>query len=225
MSKHWLDNRTLMQEPRLALNSRHIAIAICSLFILGCAGEKQTTDSLYDIDSVIRNQISYFVNRGIEIQKKTVLNGVEKVTTVSPKDSMAWNEELAIFLELDIINRPINRKLYKVEELADRESNLRIKSFTATEELPVSFLKVYYYKTMDRIRKIEAEYNARNSLYESTRLLTMEFEDISGSATLTSYTVDGGQKMFLDDSVQYTIDAGIARKQTQGWQNGMEEKD
>lgn len=214
-----------MQEPRLQLKSRSFAVVVCSLCILGCAGENQTTDSLYDIDSVIRYQISYFVNHGIEIQKKTVLNGVEKVTTVSPKDSMAWNEELAIFLELDIINRPINRKLYKVEDLADTESNLRIKSFTATEELPVSFLKVYYYKSMDRIRKIEAEYNARNSLYKSTRLLTLEFEDISGNATLTSYTVDGGQKMFLDDSVHYTIDAGIARKQIKRWQNGMEEKD
>lgn len=213
-----------MQEPR-TFELPIIAIVVCSLLISGCAAENQTTDSLYDIDSVIHHQISHFVDQGVEIKKKAVLNGVEKVTVIRPKDSVDWREELAIFLELDIINRPINRRLYKVEELTDTESNLRIKSFTATEELTVKFLKVYYYKTMDRIRKIEAEYNARNSLYKSTRLLTLEFEDISGKATLTSYAVDGGQKMFLDDSVQYTIDAGIARKQTKGWQNGMEEKD
>ena len=78
---------------------------------------------------------------------------------------------------------------------------------------------------MDRVRKIEAEYNARNALYKSTRLLTLEFEEVEGKSRLTSYAVDGGQKMFLDDSVQYTIDAAIARKQTKEWQNGMEEKD
>jgi hypothetical protein len=213
-----------MQEPRTS-KLPNIAIVICSLLISSCAGENQTADSLYDIDSVIHHQISNFVDQRAEIEKKAVLNGVEKITVIQPKDSAAWKEELAIFLELDIINRPINRSLYKVQNLADTESNLRIKSFTATEQLPVKFLKVYYFKTMDRIRKIEAEYNARNSLYKSTRLLTLEFEDIAGKATLTSYAVDGGQKMFLDDSVQYTIDAGIARKQTKGWQNGTEEKD
>jgi hypothetical protein len=213
-----------MQEPRTS-NLPNIAIVICSLFISGCAGENQTTAPLYDIDSVIHHQISHFVGQGVEIEKKAVLNGVEKVTVIEPKDSADWKEELAIFLELDIINRPINRGLYKVEDIADTESNLRIKSFTATEQLAVRSLKVYYFKSMDRIRKIEAEYNARNSLYQSMRLLTLEFEEIAGKATLTSFAVNGGQKMFLDDSVEYTIDAGIARKQTKGWQNGMEEKD
>ena len=211
-----------MNKPRLTLLS---IAAVCSLFTWGCGGENQSTASLYDIDSVIQHQISYFINQEVEIRKKAVLNGVEKSTIIQPKDSVDWEEELTIFLELNIINRPINRNLYNVEDLSDTESNLRIKSFTATEELPVKYLKVYYFKTMDRIRKIEAEYNAKNSLYKSTRLLTLEFEEIEGKSRLASYAVDGGQKMFLDDSVQYTIDAAIARKQTKGWQNGMEEKD
>ncbi len=210
-----------MHKPRLIL----LSLAVCGVLASGCGGENQTTASLYDIDSVIQHQVSYFMNKGAEIRKKAVLNGVEKVTVLAPKDSLDWEEELAIFLELDIINRPINRNLYKVEDISDTESNLRIKSFSATEELPVRYLKVYYFKTMDRIRKIEAEYNARNSLYKSTRLLTLEFEEIGGKSRLTSYAVDGGQKMFLDDSVQYTIDAAIAQKHTKGWQNGMEEKD
>jgi hypothetical protein len=210
-----------MHKPLLRL----LSIAICGLLAGGCGGENRATVSLYDIDSVIHHQINYLRDQGVEIKKKAVLNGVEKVTVIVPKDSAAWEEEFAIFFELDIINRPINRNLYKVEDLSDSESNLRIKSFTATEELPVRYLKVYYYKTMDRLRKIEAEYNARNSLYKSSRLLTLEFEEIRGKAWLTSYAVDGGQKMFLDDSVQYTIDAALARKQTRGWQNGMEEKD
>ena len=210
-----------MHKPLLRL----LSIAICGLLACGCGRENQATVSLYDIDSVIHHQINYLNNQGVEIKKKAVLNDVEKMTVIVPKDSADWEKEFAIFFELDIINRPINRNLYKVEDLSDTESNLRIKSFTATEELPVRYLKVYYFKTMDRIRKIEAEYNARNSLYKSTRLLTLDFEEIQGKAWLTSYAVNGGQKMFLDDSVEYTIDAAIARKQTKGWQNGMEEKD
>lgn len=210
-----------MHQPRLTL----LIVAICGLLACGCGSENRTTTSLYDIDSLIRDQIRHFIDQKIEIKKKAVLNGVEKETIVEPKDSADWEEELAIFSELDIINRPINRTLYKVEEIKDKESNLHIKSFTTTEELPVRYLKVYYFKTIDRIRKIEAQYNAQNSLYKSARMLTLEFEEIGGRAVLTSYAVDGGQKMFLDDSVQYTIDAGIVRKQIKGWQKGMEEKD
>jgi hypothetical protein len=201
-----------MHDRHRTSNFFSFTVVLCGLFLFACSNQNEEVESLYDIDSVIHRQINHFIEH-VEIQKKAVLNGVEKITTIHPKDVLDWEEELAIFLELDIINRPINRTAYKVEDLADNESNLRIKSFTTTDELPVKFLKIYYYKTMDQVRKIEAEYTAKNSLYKSARLLTLEFENVSGKATLTSYSVDGGQKMFLDDSVQYTIDAGIAQKE------------
>lgn len=201
-----------MQKLALTFKSLLFAVALCGLLLAGCSGEEPRTNSLFNIDSLIRNQIHFLLDGKAEIRKKAVLNGVEKITTIHPKDSLTWNDELAIFSELDIINKPIHRAAYKVEDLADKESNLRIRAFTATEDLPVRFLKVYYFKTLDQIRKIEAQYHEKNSLYKSTRLLTMEFENISGKAMLTAYAVDGGQKMFLDDSVQYTIDAGIAKK-------------
>jgi hypothetical protein len=186
-------------------------ILLSCLLISACSNQNQRTDYLFNIDSVIQNQIHEFIDRNATVRKKVVLNGVEKITTIQPKGGEDWNKELAIFLELDIINRPINRNSYKVEDLADLESNLRIKSFTATEDLPVKYLRIYYHKNISDIRKIEAAYNSNNSLYSSGRLLMLEFEDISGNPVLTSYSVDGGQKMFLDDSVQYTIDAGIAQ--------------
>jgi hypothetical protein len=41
----------------------------------------------------------------------------------------------------------------------------------------------------------------------------MEFENFRNRAILSSYRIDGGQKMFLDDSVRYTIAATIDLKQ------------
>jgi hypothetical protein len=193
--------------------------------VTGCTGGGESGSSVYNIDSLLRGQIRNFAGQNVEIKKRAVLNGVEKQTVIQPADSAAWSEELAIFLELDIINRPINRRLYKAEDARDKESNLRIRSFTATEELPVKFLKIYYFRKLDQIRRIEAVYDTENSLYASTRHLVMEFENISGRPTLTSYSVDGGQKMFLDDSVEYTIDASIAQKEKREWRNGTEEKD
>jgi hypothetical protein len=189
-----------------------LTIILCSMFLTSCSNEKQKGAGLYNVDSLIKTQIKYLISHDASIRKKAILNGIEKITTISPKDTADWEEELAIFLELDVVNKPINKTAYTVENYADNKSNLRVKCFTTTEDLPVKFLKVYYQKSMNGIRKIEAKYQETNSLYRSSRFLTMEFENIYNKMVLTSYAIAGGQKMFLDDSVQYTVGASIALK-------------
>src|SRR5687767_4794124 len=178
-----------------------------------CSMEKRSTDPLYDVDSLIQTQIKYLKAYKASVEKRALLDGVQNVTTITPKDSSDWSEELAIFLELNVINKPSNKASYKIEDTLDDRSNLNIKSFTSTEELPVTFLKLYYYRSLDQLRKVEAQYSEANALYKSTRFLTMEFEQILNKTLLTSYAVTGGQKMFLDDSVQYSIRANIAVKE------------
>ncbi len=201
-----------MQKSGLRRQLSLAVLVLFSLLFVRCSNENVGSPGLYNIDSLISTQIFYLKNNGAEIRKKAVLNGQEKITIVSPKDSLDWSEELAVFMDLDVINKPIYKEKYKVEDLADKESNLRIKSYTTTEDLPVRFLRVYYYRSAGQVRKIEAQYDESNSLYASSRFLTLEFENASDITLLTSYSVDGGQKMFLDDSVKYTIDAGIVKK-------------
>jgi hypothetical protein len=188
------------------------AVVLIALSSLSCSTEKQKVTGLYNVDSLFETQIDYLIGHEAAISKKAILNGVEKITTINPKDSLAWNEELSIFFELDVVNKPIHKGTYKVEEYADNKSNLSVKSFSTTEDLPVKFLKVYYQKSLSQLRKIEAQYNESNSLYSSRRYLTMQFENVYNKTVLTSYSITGGQKMFLDDSVQYTIDANIVLK-------------
>jgi hypothetical protein len=180
--------------------------------LASCSMEKRSRDPLYDVDSLIQTQIKYLKAYEASIEKRALLDGVQNVTTITPKDSSDWSEELAIFLELNMINKPSNKASYKIEDKLDDRSNLNIKSFTSTEELPVTFLKLYYYRSLDQLRKVEAQYSEANALYKSTRFLTMEFEQVLNKTLLTSYAVAGGQKMFLDDSVQYSIRANIAVK-------------
>jgi hypothetical protein len=188
------------------------AIIVPSMLFISCSTEKQKPAGLYNVDSLINTQIRYLISHNAAISKKAVLNGEEKITTTNPKDSSDWNEELAIFLELDVVNKPINKGAYKIETYADNKSNLSVKSFTTTEDLPVKYLRLYYQQSMGQLRKIEAQYRETNSLYMSSRFLTMEFENIFNKTMLTSYSIAGGQKMFLDDSVQYTIGVNIAIK-------------
>lgn len=187
--------------------------ALISLLLANCSPETRSREALYDIDSLIRTQIRYLKEYNTSIQKTALLNGVQNVTTIKPTDSADWDEELAIFMELDVMNKPSNKALYKIDSELDSKNNLNVKSFTATEDLPVVFLKVYYNRSLDELRKVEARYYESNALYKSTRYLTMEFEQVYNTTLLTSYKVAGGQKMFLDDSVQYSISASIDVKQ------------
>jgi hypothetical protein len=203
---------TLTQERRWAMQPL-LLLAGFVIFLGACSSEKRSVQPLYNVDSLVRTQIDYLKTYETSVEKHVLLDGVRKTTTITPKDSAAWNEELAIFLELEVINKPSNKALYEAEQKLDTKSNLNVKSFTSTEELPVTFLKIYYDGSLDQVRKIEAQYNEANALYKSTRYLTMEFEQIFNKTLLTSYAVAGGQKMFLDDSVQYSIQATIAVKQ------------
>jgi hypothetical protein len=188
------------------------ALIFIAFLSFSCSRENQKSASLYNVDSLFKMQIDYLLSHEAAISKKARLNGVEKIITINPKDSLRWAEELSIFFELDVVNKPIHKGIYKVDEYADNKSNLNVKSFSTTEDLPVKFFKIYYQTSLRELRKIEAQYNETNSLYSSKRFLTMQFENVYNKTILTSYSISGGQKMFLDDSVQYTIDANVVLK-------------
>ncbi len=195
-------------------NSLTLTGIFISVFLLvSCSTEKKSqVAGLLDIDSILHSHIRNLINERATINKRAILNGVEQLTTVMPKDSAEWSEELAIFFELSAINKPSSKGTYKVDESADNKSNLTVKSFVTTEDLPVRYLKVYYHKSINELRKIEAQYREANALYSSTRFLIMEFESVYGKTLLTSYSITGGQKMFLDDSVEYNIAARVSLK-------------
>jgi hypothetical protein len=181
-------------------------------YMAACSSERQQPAGLFNIDSVITIQVRNLLAQKATIRKTARLNGLEKTSSITPSDTVGWEQELSIFLGLDVLNKPINKGEYKVETSTDPESGLLVKSFSTTEDLPVKFLRVYYDLTPSDIRRIEAKYDETNSLYASTRLLTLNFSGESNLRLLSSYQIVGGQKMFLDDSVEYNISAVIDLK-------------
>ena len=189
-----------------------LPIVLCCMISMSCSNERIKPAGLYNIDSLIVTQIDYLIAHKATMRKETTLNGIEKISTTIPKNAMDWKNELAIFSELDVINKPINKGAYTIENHADIKSNLQVQAFNTTADLPVKYLRVYYQHSLNKIRKIEAQYNEANTLYTSARFLAMEFEDSFDKTILTSYSIKGGQKMFLDDTVRYTIDVSINLK-------------
>ncbi len=184
---------------------------VCCLAV-SCTTQRQKKQSIYNIDSLIAMQVDRLLFYKASVNKKTSLNDVEEITTTVPATASEWKNELDIFMELDAINKPNYKEAYKVETYADPKSNLKVTSFKTEMDLPVKYLLVYYHQSLKEVRKIEAQYNETNTLYSSSRFLTMEFQKISNQTVVTSYSINGGQKMFLDDSVKYKIDVTIILK-------------
>jgi hypothetical protein len=179
-----------------------------SLLISLAACEKgKESFTFYPIDSLVSAQVVRLTSMQAQLRKEAVLGQNTDTTIYSPKDTSAWREELNIFGQLGAMNKPVNKGSYLVDDnLYDPGSNLTVKAFTSKDEdLPVRSLRIFYEQAPERPRKIEAVYNEENALYNSSRVLVMEFQQVNNKTLLTSYSVNGGQKMVLGDSVAFSV--------------------
>lgn len=190
------------------------------LLVVSLAGCDQNREiaHFYPIDSLVTKQIISLTKNKARLSKQAILNHKADTTLSTPTDTTAWVEELDIFRQLDIINKPINKGRYDVnDKLYDPGSNLTVKVFSIKEavdersrkDMPLKYMRIYYDESPKSPRKIEAAYQESNALYENSRILTMEFQVINQQPLLTSYAVSGGQKMILGDSVTFSIKGTI----------------
>jgi hypothetical protein len=182
-----------------------VALVVGSAQLSSCE-RQQTTNLYYDIDSLVNEQIQYLTEHKAGLRKQGEISSVALDTTFIPEDSAAWARELDIFTEIGMVNKPINQGAYEViDGLDDPFSNLTIRTYTTNKELSIVHLKLFYLDTPGKLRKIEALYQQENALLKSKRSLMMEFADIYNKSILTSYSIKGEQKMFVGDTVNFTI--------------------
>jgi hypothetical protein len=187
--------------------STGICLSLVCLLAFSCR-DKPAQTLLFNIDSLVTQQEKYLADSNAKLRKHAIINGVSDDTLLTNKE--AWKKELEIFRQLQTINKPVNRANYIVDDgLFDPSSNLTVKAFSATTDLPVQYVRVFYQGSIATPRKIEALYQNKNILYASSRLLTMEFENLGNQIVLTSYSIEGGQKMIMGDSVMFTIKGKI----------------
>lgn len=184
----------------------HRLVVLALLVSLTSCFDGKKTQALYPIDSLLSAQARYLSQKKVIHKKIVVLGDKEEEISIGPQDSAAWRNELEVFSALSVINKPVNKSFYTIEELSDVRSNLKMKSFsTKKEDLPVKYFRIYFQHQPNRIRKLEARFNDLSSLYKSSRELRMEFQQFGDTVVLTSYDIVGGQKMVMDDSVQYSV--------------------
>lgn len=186
-----------------------LAVALAAALLSSCESEDHPV-TFYPIDSLVSGQAEYLTSIQAALFKEALLRGKADTITYTPGDTVAWMKELDIFSRLAEINKPVNKTNYSVSDgLFDPGSNLTVKAFTSLRELPVVYLKVYYQGSLAKPRKIEALYDEDNLLYQSARLLSMHFQQVGNRTVLTYYSVKGGEKMLLGDSVAFYISGKI----------------
>ena len=192
-------------------------IPLLAIVLFSCSSKQKSTISLFDIDSLTTAQVKYLTAHRAELNKTSSLGDSSSSASFMPKDTIAWKNELEIFNVLDLINKPINRNSYSIENLPDTKSNLSVKSFTIKSSLPedekknlqIEYLKIYYQNSINKIRRIEGQYRELSMMNKTGKVLIMEFQPVKDSMILTSYSITGGQKMFIGDSVQYKISSSV----------------
>lgn len=164
-----------------------------------------------NIDSLVSSQSLLLKSLNAELQKQLVMNGAKEEKKYRP-DSLAWRTELDILRQLTIINKPIYQDLYTQEDnQLDSESNLKIRSYSTTQDVPVPVIKFYYRNSFENLRRITSTYIEKNSLYKSERHFDLEFLEEGQSIRLEKFKVTGFQKMILSDSVVYSLQLSIFR--------------
>jgi hypothetical protein len=182
-------------------------IIIMCLLLGSCNESAKKADSYFD--SLVTSQVELLSLAKPSLVKQASIGGQEDQVKFTP-DSTLWESELDIFRQLEIYERPAYRDAYEVTDgISDEKSNLTVRSFHSIKNIPVRDLKFYYHNQFQRLRKIEATCQEKNTLYTTRRSLQMEFDEVDGKSVLSSYSISGVQKMVLSDSVKFSINSKV----------------
>ena len=171
--------------------------------------EKQTRRAGTFFDSLATVSTGFLVKQKASVRKEVTIENKQDTIQLQP-DSSFWANDMDVFRQLAAFQKPSYRDLYKMEDgLKDHQSNLTIRQFTATKPTPVPVVRFFYHQHFNQLKKIEAEYREENALYSTSRHLIMEFEDVEGKPALSYYSMNGFQKMILNDSTHYSVHSYI----------------
>lgn len=185
---------------------------LCALLVGGCRTQGSSQAGLLAIDSLLSAQAMTLSAQDAALTKQVTLNAKDETTSDAKMDSSEWSREWEAFGVLNALNKPVNRNFYELNDARDTRSNLTVRSFTTAQDLPLKFVRLYFQGKLSALRRIEALYESTNGLYETRKNLVMEFQDVRGTALVTAYTIEGGQKMLFDDSLRYSIRGQVILK-------------
>lgn len=160
----------------------------------------------YNLDSLLDHQAQLLTPHRLI---KTAYVDDDTASVSLQGDSTLWNDELAIFRGANI-NKPAYEGMYTTQVVEDSLSNLHIKTFTATtQDLEVRNLHLFYLRDLNNLRKVKALIREKNPIYKSGKSVTLTLDELRDELIITGYTIEGYQKMILQDSVAFIIKGAV----------------
>ena len=178
---------------------------------MGCRPVEKTGEKYYNLDSLFQAQSQLLISEKAKLRKSATLDEKNDTAYFAP-DSLGWINELSTLSTLALINKPIYMGLYSVKDERDSKSNLQVLSYSVNEgkEVPVPFVRIYYLGSLSNVKRIEGVYKEENELYTGSQALSIELQDVYNKTVMTSYIINGHQKMILADSVDFEIEGQIS---------------
>ena len=164
-----------------------------------------STGEYFDVQGLINRNAAQLMEMNVLLYKKATFAGNVEQTTIK-LDSVALADELDVFREVDI-NKPVLSGRYLTEkEIVDGQEVIIYRA-DDKEELNVNYLRIFKDSESGEVERIEALFSSRNVLYNSTRLLSMQYGEVNGMNLPVYYTVEGSQKMIFNEKENYMIKA------------------
>lgn len=156
-------------------------------------------NSYFDIKGLIDTQITLLQNSQVQVSKHTSVNGKEEALSAA---NVNWKKELGLFADADI-NKPILSQSYKTDTLKTSLSQTLV--HTALEDgLRVRRIEVMQ-NPMGQAMMLNIDFQEHNPMYEAEQHLYMTLD--SGKAV--TYQLKGFQKMQLQDTLMYHVEATV----------------
>lgn len=191
-------------------NSVVLAVIVLFVIFIGCdkdlMNRKKTTYDIVNIKGLLDTlALSTFKSNPLIIKYSSV-NGQEDTARVH-LDSTAWQKELQLFGDLNIrSSRLVGR--YKKEDKALEDDQVltiwRAKDYK-NEDLDSLML----WENDKKISKIEFFINQKNHLFKSEKYYSLSFLPNTEHPRLQAYHITGNQKMRLNDSSSFEVDAHL----------------
>lgn len=162
-------------------------------------------DEYYDVQGLLAANEELLRQMKVSLHKQASFGGeLEESRMVLDAASLA--RELEAFREVDI-NKPVLSGRYQVSSSQQDGKELITYEADDKEALNINYLKIYRNPTSGEVERMEALFSNRNILYNSTRLLSLQYVSINGQLLPQYYTVEGVQKMIFSEQEEYRIRA------------------
>lgn len=159
----------------------------------------------YDVQGLLAANEEALRQMDVRLQKRASFAGEVEESAIG-LDSAALAEELDVFREVDINKPVLSGRYHTTTSLVDGRELITYEA-DDKEALNVNYLKIYRNAENGVVERMEALFSNKNMLYNSTRMLSLQYREVNGRMLPHYYTVEGVQKMIFSEQEEYEIKA------------------